>query len=103
MLILDFLVVDPEKLPARVNMKLFNRLQMEFAANIFTPEVYDGRKLEQKDQTLHPAVYDGRKNAFTTYQLPLGPNDSQQVFTFILYQLTMINYHISLVRGHNET
>ena len=102
MLIIDFLEVDPEKLPARVNMELFNRLQREFAAHIFTPEVYDGRKLKQKDQALHPAVYDGRKNAFTTYQLPLGPNDSGQVFTLILYQLTMIDYHISLVRGHDE-
>ena len=101
MLIIDFLEVDSEKLPARVNMALFNRLQREFAAHIFTPEVYDGRKLEQKDRTLHPAVYDGRKNAFTTYQLPLGPNDSGEVFTFLLYQLTMIN--ISLVRGHDET
>jgi hypothetical protein len=68
-------------------MQLFNRLQAEFATNIFTPEVYDGRKLEEKDRIFHPAVYDGRKNAFTMYRLPLGDNDSGQVFTFILYKL----------------
>jgi len=53
-------VVDPEKLPAVVNMELFERLQTVFAPDVFTP----------------PAVYDGRKNAFTTHKLKLGPNDS---------------------------
>jgi len=28
-------------------MQLFNKLQAEFAADVFTPDAYDGRKLEE--------------------------------------------------------
>lgn len=66
-------------------MQLFNKLQAEFAANVFTPHVYDGRKLEEKDRVFRPAVYDGCKNMFTMYQLLLGNNNSGQVFIFVLY------------------
>lgn len=55
-------VVASEKLPARVNMLLFDRLQKVVKPDVFT----------------RSAVYDGRKNAFTTYRLPLGPNDSAE-------------------------
>ncbi|KIM43534.1 hypothetical protein M413DRAFT_25887 [Hebeloma cylindrosporum] len=71
-------MMDSEKLPAKLNLELFNRLQMEFASTVFTPDAYDGRKLEEKDRIFHPAVYDGRKNAFTRFRLPLGPNDSRE-------------------------
>jgi hypothetical protein len=40
-----------KKLPARVNMQLFNKFQTEFAANLFTPE------------SIHPAVYDHQENS----------------------------------------
>lgn len=66
-------------------MQLFNKLQAEFATNVFTLHVYDGCKLEEKDRIFHPAVYDGHKNVFTMYQLPLGDNNSGQVFIFVLY------------------
>jgi len=49
-------------------MLLFDRLQKVVAPHVFT----------------RPAVYDGRKNAFTTYKLSLGPNDSAAVLIFIL-------------------
>jgi eukaryotic translation initiation factor 2C len=51
---------DSKKLPPRVNMLLFDRLQKVVAPNVFTP----------------PAVYDCRSNAFATHKLKLGPNDS---------------------------
>jgi eukaryotic translation initiation factor 2C len=51
-------VVTPDKLPARVNMMLFDRLQ--------------------KQAFPTPAVYDGRKNAFAMHKLPLGSTDSAQ-------------------------
>ncbi|KJA29601.1 hypothetical protein HYPSUDRAFT_31529 [Hypholoma sublateritium FD-334 SS-4] len=53
-------VVNPDKLPARVNMQIFDALQTRVAPNIFTSL----------------AVYDGRKNAFTLVKMPLGPTDS---------------------------
>ncbi|PPQ94823.1 hypothetical protein CVT25_007460 [Psilocybe cyanescens] len=53
-------IVSPDKLPARVNMMLFERLQTHTAPQVFSS----------------PAVYDGRKNAYTMDPLPLGPNDS---------------------------
>ncbi|KDR84292.1 hypothetical protein GALMADRAFT_111558 [Galerina marginata CBS 339.88] len=52
--------ITPDKLPARVNMILFDRLQTNVAPQIFTA----------------PTVYDGRKNAFAMYKLALGPTDS---------------------------
>jgi eukaryotic translation initiation factor 2C len=59
-----FLVaIDPEKLPARLNMELFKALQENVAANIF----------------IAPASYDGRKNFFSMYKLNLGPTDSREV------------------------
>lgn len=54
--------ITPDKLPARVNMMLFDRLQNHVASQVFTA----------------PAVYDGRKNAFTMYRLSLGNTDSAQ-------------------------
>ncbi len=56
-------MVNPDKLPARVNMKIFDVLQTRVAPNIFTPL----------------AVYDGRKNAFSLTKLSLGPTDSAKV------------------------
>ncbi|KAF9480194.1 argonaute-like protein [Pholiota conissans] len=52
--------VNPDKLPSRLNMQLFNKLQQDIAPGIFST----------------PAVYDGRKNAFTMQKLPLGNTDS---------------------------
>jgi eukaryotic translation initiation factor 2C len=54
--------IDPDTLPARVNMELFKSLQEDVAASIFSA----------------PASYDGRKNVFSMYKLPLGPTDSQE-------------------------
>ncbi|PPQ91938.1 hypothetical protein CVT25_000981 [Psilocybe cyanescens] len=54
-------VVDPDKLPARLNMKLFKVLQ-EQDRDVFEPKI----------------VYDGRKNAFAPRELPLGPNGSRR-------------------------
>jgi len=54
--------IDPEKLPARLNMELFKSLQENVAPTIFTA----------------PASYDGRKNVFSMYKLPLGPTDSKE-------------------------
>jgi len=54
--------IDPEKLPARVNMELFKSLQETVAPNVFAS----------------PAVYDGRKNAFSMHKLQLGPTDSRE-------------------------
>jgi eukaryotic translation initiation factor 2C len=48
-------------------MLLFERLQKVIAPNVFT----------------RSAVYDGRKNAFTTYKLQLGPNDSAGVLILL--------------------
>lgn len=56
------LAIDPDKLPARVNMELFKELQ-EINATVFTA----------------PASYDGRKNVFSMYRLQLGPTDSKEV------------------------
>ncbi|KAF8958525.1 argonaute-like protein [Flammula alnicola] len=53
--------IVPDKLPARLNMVLFDRLQNVVATQVFSA----------------PAIYDGRKNAFTTYRLPLGPDSAQ--------------------------
>ena len=55
--------IDPEKLPARLNMELFKSLQENVAATIFTA----------------PASYDGRKNVFSMYKLQLGPTNSREV------------------------
>ncbi|KAF8165769.1 argonaute-like protein [Crassisporium funariophilum] len=55
-------IINPDKLPARVNMELFNVLQTSVATQVFSG----------------PAAYDGRKNAFSMYKLPLGPTDSGQ-------------------------
>jgi eukaryotic translation initiation factor 2C len=44
-------------------MLLIKKLQMEVAADIFTP----------------PAVFDGRKNMFAARELPLGPTDAKTV------------------------
>ena len=97
-----FLVVHSEKkLPARFNMELFNKLQIEFATKFFTPDTYDGCKPEEKDRIIHPAVYDGHKNAFTMYQLPLHPNDSGQVLLLFCTNWTMVTYNISLVQCHH--
>ena len=63
-------VVDSEKLPTRLNMVMFDRLQKVIAPQVFT----------------RPAVYDGRKNAFTTYRLSLGPNDSAGVLFLTIYK-----------------
>jgi hypothetical protein len=57
------LAIDPEKLPARVNMELFKSLQEIVAPTVFTA----------------PASYDGRKNVFSMYKLQLGPTDSREV------------------------
>jgi hypothetical protein len=57
------LAIDPEKLPARLNMELFKSLQENVAPTIFTAS----------------ASYDGRKNAFSMYKLQLGPYDSMEV------------------------
>ena len=57
------LAIDPEKLPARLNMELFKSLQENVAPTIFTA----------------PASYDGRKNVFSMYKLQLGPTDSREV------------------------
>ncbi|KAH9483501.1 Protein argonaute-2 [Psilocybe cubensis] len=54
-------VVEPDKLPARFNMKLFKVLQ-EQEKNVFEPKI----------------SYDGQKNAFAPRELPLGPNDSRK-------------------------
>jgi eukaryotic translation initiation factor 2C len=54
--------IDPEKLPARLNMELFKSLQENVAPTIFTAS----------------ASYDGRKNAFSMYKLQLGPYDSME-------------------------
>jgi eukaryotic translation initiation factor 2C len=58
-----FAAISPDRLPARFNMELFDRLQKVVAPQIFAI----------------PAVYDGRKNAFTMQPLPLGPTDSATV------------------------
>lgn len=57
------LAIDPDKLPARVNMELFKSLQEIVAPTVFTS----------------PVSYDGRKNAFSMYQLQLGPTNSREV------------------------
>lgn len=57
------LAIDPEKLPARLNMELFKSLQEIVAPTVFTA----------------PASYDGRKNFFCMYKLQLGPSESREV------------------------
>lgn len=44
-------------------MELFKSLQEEIAASVF----------------IAPASYDGRKNAFSMYELNLGPTNSKEV------------------------
>ena len=57
------LAIDPDTLPARLNMELFKALQEGVGAFVFA----------------QPASYDGRKNAFSMYELPLGPTNSREV------------------------
>lgn len=78
--------IDPEKLPARLNMELFKSLQENVAPTIFTA----------------PASYDGRKNVFSMYKLPLGPTDSKEVrvptcTNYILPHLHTTFYSTSLM------
>ncbi|PPQ95875.1 hypothetical protein CVT26_015567 [Gymnopilus dilepis] len=58
--------ITPEKLPARLNMQLYQKLQEQVPA-------------------LRGVVYDGKKNAFSMIKLPLGPTDGGQ-FDVILQQ-----------------
>jgi len=51
--------IIPDKLPARLNMKLYKRLQDMVVA-------------------FKSAVYDGRKNVYSIDELPLGPNEAAQ-------------------------
>ncbi|KAF8627134.1 hypothetical protein AX17_006353 [Amanita inopinata Kibby_2008] len=55
-------VVAPDTLPSRFNMKLMQHLQTHVAPDIFTPLV----------------VYDGKKNVFSPRLLPLGPTNSRE-------------------------
>jgi eukaryotic translation initiation factor 2C len=55
--------INPSTLPSRLNMELIKKLQMEVAADIFTP----------------PAVFDGRKNMFAARELPLGSTYAKKV------------------------
>ena len=87
---LYLLAIDPEKLPARLNMELFKSLQENVAPTIFSS----------------PASYDGRKNVFSMYRLQLGPTDSMEVrvptcTNYILphlYNFPFIQFNVLLPR-----
>lgn len=56
--------ITPDRLPARMNMQLYGRLQQMVPA-------------------FRTAVYDTKKNIYSIDELPLGPTDSAQVSIFL--------------------